>query len=361
VSVDSGTRATRGAGVALEPRVLVPLRIEGEPPALGQAVHALDGETMGTTWSVRFIGPSGLRLTAVEAAIARACDEVIAQMSGWVPDSDLSRFNRAAAGTSCPLPDGFATVVDAALRIADASGGAYDPTAGALVARWGFGPSGDMALAPRHDAPGFHAPTPEECARLHCDWRSLPWDAARRVLIQPGNATLDLSAIAKGFAVDRVSAVLGALGLPDHLVEIGGELRGAGFKSDGQPWWVDLEPPSADCGLVPVRIALHGLSIATSGDYRKCFEAADGVRRSHTIDPRTRRPIEHGLSAVTVLHDSAMWADGWSTALMVLGPDDGLALAERLGLAALLVRRRAPHEGGGFEERFSTAMRALML
>ena len=110
-----------------------------------------------------------------------------------------------------------------------------------------------------------------------------------------------------------------------------------------------------------MRIALHGLSVATSGDYRKFFDAADGGRRSHTIDPRTRQPIAHGLASVTVVHDSAMWADGWSTALMVLGPDDGLALAERLGLAALLRRRRTPAEGGGFEERFSTAMRALML
>jgi thiamine biosynthesis lipoprotein len=316
---------------------------------------------MGTTWSVRFIGPSGLRPAAIEAAVVRACDEVIAQMSGWEVGSDLSRFNRAAAGTACPLPDGFATVVDAAMRIAAESAGAYDPTAGALVALWGFGPSGETARSPRHDAPGFSAPSPQDCDRVHCGWESLAWDRERRVLTQPGEATLDLSAIAKGFAVDRVSAILTSLGLPDHLVEIGGELRGAGLKPEGQPWWVDLEPPSADCGLAPVRIALHGLSVATSGDYRKFFAEGDGPRRSHTIDPRTRRPVEHGLASVTVVHDSAMWADGWSTALMVLGPDEGLALAERLGLAALLVRRRVPTEGGGFEERFSTAMRALML
>ena len=360
----SGTRGTmtaQGAGTALEPRGLVPLRITGEPPALGQAVHALAGQTMGTTWSARFIGPSGLRLAAIETAVVHVCDEVIAQMSGWDANSDLSRFNRAAAGTSWPLPEGFATVVDAALRIAAESDGAYDPTAGALVALWGFGPVGETALAPRHDAPDFHAPTSEDCDRVHCGWDSLPWEAARRVLTQPGEATLDLSAIAKGFAVDRVSAVLTALGLSDHLVEIGGELRGAGLKPDGQPWWVELEPPAAEGGLAPVRIALHGLSVATSGDYRKFFDAADGGRRSHTIDPRTRQPIAHGLASVTVVHDSAMWADGWSTALMVLGPDDGLALAERLGLAALLRRRRTPAEGGGFEERFSTAMRALML
>lgn len=361
MSPASGTTHARTPGLAPEPRVLVPLRIDGEPPALGQLLHALDGETMGTTWSVRFIGPSGLRLAAIEAAIVRACDEVIAQMSGWDAASDLSRFNRAPAGTVCPLPDDFATVLDAALKIAAASGGAYDPSAGALVALWGFGPSGETALAPRHDDPAFRAPSPQDCARVHCGWDALPWDGARRTLTQAGGVALDLSAIAKGFAVDRVSELLGALGLRDHLVEIGGELRGAGLKPDGQPWWVDLEPPAADCGLAPLRIALHGLSVATSGDYRKCFVDTTGQWRSHTIDPRTRRPVEHGLASVTVVHDSAMAADGWSTALMVLGPDEGLALADRLGLAARLVRRRPPAEGGGFEERFSAAMRALML
>ena len=114
MSPASGTTHARTPGLAPEPRVLVPLRIDGEPPALGQLLHALDGETMGTTWSVRFIGPSGLRLAAIEAAIVGACDEVIAQMSGWDAASDLSRFNRAPAGTVCPLPDDFATVLDAA-------------------------------------------------------------------------------------------------------------------------------------------------------------------------------------------------------------------------------------------------------
>ncbi|MET0210987.1 MAG: FAD:protein FMN transferase [Burkholderiaceae bacterium] len=343
---------------ALEPRVLVPLRIQGDPPSLGQTVHALRGETMGTTWSVRFVGPEALKTATVQAAIVAVCDEVIAQMSHWVADSDLSRFNRAGAGTRQSLPGGFAAVVEAALRVAAESGGAYDPTAGALVTLWGFGPAGD---SPRHDEPGFRSPTPAACHAVHCGWRALPWDADTQTLTQPGGATLDLSAIAKGYAVDRVGAMLTQLGLPDHLVEIGGELRGAGFKVDGQPWWVDIEPPAPDAGLAPLRVALHGLSVATSGDYRKVFADTDGARRSHTIDPRSRQPIAHGLASVTVLHEHAMWADGWSTALMVLGPEEGLALADRLGLAAVLVRRRTAAEGGGFEERLSASFRELML
>ncbi len=348
------------ASASLAPRVLVPLRIAGEPPALGQRLHALSGETMGTTWSVRFIGPSSLRLAPVEAAIVQVCDQVIAEMSQWAPDSALSRFNRAPAGSAHALPEGFASVMEAALHIAAASQGAYDPTAGALVALWGFGAAGAAALSPRHDAPDFRPPTEAACARAHCGWESLPWSAADRRLTQPGGATLDLSAIAKGHAVDQVSRLLQSLGLRDHLVEIGGELRGAGLKPDGQPWWVDLEPPSAHSGLAPVRIALHGLAVATSGDYRKFFDDG-GQRRSHTIDPRTRQPIAHGLASVTVVHERAMWADGWSTALMVLGPQAGLALANQFGLAALLVRRRDASEGGGFDEQGSSAWHELLL
>ncbi|WP_255370210.1 FAD:protein FMN transferase [Roseateles sp. YR242] len=338
--------------------MLVPLQIEGAPPSLDQAVHRLAGATMGTTWSVAVIGPAGLRLSPIETAIMRVCEDVIAEMSQWTPDSLLSRFNAAPAGSSHALPEGFARVLAAALQIAETSGGAYDPSAGELVSMWGFGPSGPSARWPRHDDAGFRPPSEADCAQAHCGWHTLVWHASEQRLIQPGGLTLDLSAIAKGDAVDRVSALLTSLGLPNHLVEIGGELRGAGLKPEGQPWWVDLEPPAEACGLAPMRVALHGLAIATSGDYRKFYLDAQGQRRSHTVDPRDRRPVAHGLASVTVIHDSAMWADGWSTALMVLGPAEGLALAERLGLAALLVTRRS---GGGFDEQLSSALRELLI
>jgi thiamine biosynthesis lipoprotein len=316
-------------------RVLVPLQIAGTSPPWGQTVHALQGQTMGTTWSARVVAPAELRLAPIEAAIKRMLAEVIAQMSPWEPDSDLSRFNRAPAGSRHVLPAGFATVMDAALQVAAASDGAFDPTSGELVRRWGFGPPG-----------------PAQAAR--CDWRALQWDG--RALTQSGMARLDLSAIAKGYAVDRLSQLLLECGLPHHLAEIGGELRGAGFKPEGQPWWVDLEPPAADCGLAPLRMALHGLSIATSGDYRRCYIDAQGQRRSHTIDPRSGEPIAHGLAAVSVVHESAMWADGWSTALMVMGAEAGLRFATERGLAALFTQRRAD----GFEELFTPAMKAML-
>lgn len=370
----AASRAPQGHPLA--PRVAVPHEIAGEPPALGQPIHRLSGTTMGTTWSVALVGPPGLRLGPIDSAIQRICNDVIQEMSQWTPDSVLSRFNRAAPGSDHLLPEGFARVLDAAMRIADLSGGAYDPTAGELVGLWGFGPAVTGAddgagtgtgTGPgtrstiawrRHDDPGFRTPSPEQCAQAHCGWQTLQWDAARRLLTQPGRATLDLSAIAKGDAVDRLSEMLTSLGLAHHLVEVGGELRGAGLKPEGQPWWVDLEPPQSDFALPPMRVALHGLSIATSGDYRKTYLDARGQRFSHTVDPRQRRPVMHGLASVTVLHPSAMWADGWSTALMVLGPDEGLQLAEQQQLAARLVIRRP---SGRFDERLSSALQALLI
>jgi len=318
-----------------EARVLVPLQIEGTPPPWDQATHALQGLTMGTSWSVRLVAPAELRLNIVEAAISRALDEVIAEMSHWEPDSALSRFNRAPAGSAHLLPEGFAAVMDAALQIAQASGGAFDPTVSELVRQWGFGPPGAVQAA-------------------RCDWRQLGWDGQR--LTQSGTARLDLSAIAKGHAVDRVAQALNDWGIEHHLVEVGGELRGAGMKPDGQPWWVDLEAPEADCALAPLRIALHGVAIATSGDYRRFRIDDSGQRRSHSVDPRTGEPIAHGLASVSVVHESAMWADGWSTALMVLGLEEGLQLAREQRLVARFVQRVET----GFSEHFSPAMAELL-
>ena len=328
-------------------RVLVPAHVDATPPPLGGIVHALAGRTMGTTWNVRLVCGARFARQAVVAAIQSELDEIVAQMSTWEPDSDLCRFNRAAAGSRHALPAPLFDVLAAGLAVARASDGAFDPTAGALVDAWGFGP----AAGPRR---------PPDAATLagalsRRGWQRLALDAGTRHALQPGGLALDLSAIAKGHAVDRVAARLGALGIESHLVEIGGELRGTGIKPDGQPWWVQLEHPDPERCTRETVIALHGLSVASSGDYRRWFEH-DGARLSHTIDPRDGQPIRHGVASVTVIHAQCMLADAWSTALGVLGADQGLALADRLGLAALFVVRRE----GGFDEHASAAFEALL-
>ena len=326
-------------------RVLVPAEISGAPAPWGLVQHTLDGATMGTHWSVRLWAGAGLPEAPPRRAIQAVLDDVIAQMSTWEPDALISRFNRLPSGGALVLPESFALVIDTALQVARRSGGAFDPTVGAAVAHWGFGPA---SLAEGLCAPARPA-----------HWAHLPWDTTTRRLIQPGGLRLDLSAIAKGHAVDRVSAVLRDSGLPHHLVDIGGELSGQGLKPSGQPWWVDLEMPDPACPLPPTRVALHGLTAATSGDYRRWHAGPQGQRLSHTLDPRTGAPVPHAVASVTVLHPSAMWADAWATALMVLGPVEGLALAEAEGLPALWIERPTPAQAG-WRETLSPALRALL-
>ncbi|ATE67333.1 FAD:protein FMN transferase [Rhizorhabdus dicambivorans] len=274
---------------------------------------------MGTGWSMRFAAPVGCDMAAIEAAILARLDVIITEMSHWRADSLISAYNRAAPGSWHALPADFARVMQAAIGIAHRSGGAFDPTIGHLVDLAGFGPD----PARLDEDPGRI-----EAARTAAGWQRLRYHEGR--LLQPGGVALDLSGIAKGHAVDAVANLLNEQGISDVLVEIGGELAGRGIRPDGDPWWVDLEDPPG-ISLPRLRIALHRLAVATSGDYR---------RGGHTLDPRSGRSIANGLHSVSVIHPSAMLADAWATALTVLGPEDGLATAKREGLAARLVADR---------------------
>lgn len=311
--------------------------------APGASIVSLGGETMGTTWSVKFVESARVSTTQIQRMIDGVLDGVIREMSPWIPDSHISRFNNAAPGTWHAMPADFIAVLRCARSAAELSGGAYDPTAGALVDLWGFGPHGHPR---RPDAPAIAA------ARETSGWTRLKLDDAR--VFQPGGLRLDFSSIAKGFAVDKISAHLVALGVPDHLVEIGGELVGQGIKPDGSPWWVALEQPRSGEARETI-VALHNLSIATSGDSERSFEH-DGRCFSHTIDPRSGYPVSDLVASVTVLHRHCMWADALSTALLVLGPEAGFALAKELNLAARFVLRHP----SGIEERLTPAMTAML-
>ncbi|SPC20052.1 FAD:protein FMN transferase [Cupriavidus taiwanensis] len=332
-------------------RVLVPVALSAptSPPAAGARLQRWGGPTMGTSWSVAALLPPDADAGAIGAGIRAVLGRVIAQMSNWEADSDLSRFNRAPSGSWHALPADAFAVLQAALQVARDSGGAYDPSAGPLVDLWGFGP------APARRAP----PSPDDvqAARGRCGWARIEIDAAGRRAWQPGGVALDFCAIAKGFAVDAVARYLCEQGLEHHLTEIGGELRGHGVKPDGMPWWVALEaPPGAGSDdAQQTLVALHGLSVATSGDYRRYFDS-DGRRYAHTIDPRTGYPASHALASVTVIHPQCMLADALSTALTVLGPDAGMAHARRHGVAARFLVRTA----NGFLEHLSPAFAAML-
>lgn len=328
-------------------RIAIPLDIS--PPASRPRCGAMvefGGPTMGVAWSVKALAPPGFDLPKARDQIQTLLNRLVAQMSPWEPQSDISRFNRAPAGAWLGMPPAFHHVLTAALAWARASDGAFDPTAGRLVDLWGFGPAGPVEAPP--------AAAEISAALAACGWDRLALDGPRA--FQPGGLDLDFSGIAKGFAVDEVSRALSVMGLPDHLVEIGGELRGQGVKQNGEPWWVEIAlPPGALLPEGPILLALHGLSVATSGDYRR-FLDHDGQRYAHTLDPRLGRPIDNGVRSVSVVHEACMDADALSTALGVLGPQTGPEFAVRHGLAAHFL----VDDGAGLREILSPKLQAML-
>lgn len=326
-----------------EPTVLLPLhdRLPTRPPS--DVIWDFSGETMGTTWSVRLVPEPAVDDASYRAAIEAELARQVALFSHWDPTSELSRFNAADNGV-VPVSEAFLDLIVRCLDFAQATDGAVDPTLGALVNLWGFGPPGPCSKA---DLPSS---SEIEAALAVSGWRRLAVDAAAGTLVQPGGLRLDLSALAKGHAVNAVSARLGALGSTHHLVEIGGELIGRGVKPDGQPWWVEIETPLAR----PIRAALFHLAVATTGDGVHAFERG-GQRYGHTLDGRTGVPINDEVASVTVFADTAFEADAWATALTVIGPEVGLARAASENLAASFVLRR----NDGLVERVTPAWAAM--
>lgn len=306
------------------------------------------GLAMGVTWTLKAVTLPGLGPEVLARTVQGRLDAVVREMSPWEPSSHISAFNRAPAGAWLDLPEGFAQVMVCALEMAPLGQGAFDPTIGALTDLWGFGPAGPV------EAP----PTPEriEAALARAGWERLAFEAQPWRLRQPGGLALDLSGIAKGFGVDLAARALLALGVRHFLLEVGGELRGEGLKPDGLPWWVELERLEGEVeGQSPVVLALCGLSVATSGDYRR-YMIHEGRRLAHTLDPRTGRPSERGVACVSVLHAEAMRADAWCTLLSVVGAEEGLALCAAHGIPA----RFLVHTKKGLEERLSPAFQALL-
>jgi thiamine biosynthesis lipoprotein len=289
---------------------------------------------MGTSYSVKLVAPvEPSRLDETATNIRARLEELDKRLSTFRETSEVSRFN-ADPGT-----DWFAVsaetvfILRQGIEVSALSGGAFDMTVGPLVDLWGFGPVGEPTRVPAQaEIDALLASTGYELLQI----RASP-PAVRRT--RPG-VQIDLSAIAKGYAVDELTVVLDNAGVGAYLVEIGGEVRARGVKTDGTAWRIAVESPVAGTRLVQSVVRLRDVAIATSGDYRNFFEH-DGVRYSHTIDPRTGRPITHDLGAASVISETAMHADAWATALLVLGPERGLEMARREGLAANLIIRSA--------------------
>jgi thiamine biosynthesis lipoprotein len=285
---------------------------------------------MGTRYAAVFFAPEHLDLADLRHDLQQAVDAVDGQMSTWKADSDLMVFNRAPVGVWHEVPGQLATVIETALEVGRLSDGAFDIGVGDLVTAWGFGPGGG---APDLGTSGTASAGQRRPAHL-----ALELDRSAGCLRKHAPISLDLSGIAKGFGVDELSRVLSKHKIARYLVSIDGELRAGQQKPDGSAWSVALEKPDTDRRDAAGVIELVEAALATSGDYRHFIER-DGVRYAHTIDPHRRAPLLNGPAAATVRAPTAMEADAWATAMMVLGPIRGSELASDLGLDVLFAER----------------------
>ncbi|MEM9187467.1 MAG: FAD:protein FMN transferase [Planctomycetota bacterium] len=332
-------------------------------PAPG--VVAIEGATMGTRYHAKVVvtTPEAFDVAGLKAAIDGRLAELNQVLSTYEPESELSRFNRSPPGEWFPVSADLAAVASFALKTAEESGGAFDPTVGPLVNLWGFGPLG------RRETP----PTDEEIAvaRRVVGYRAVTLRADPPALKKTSQGVyLDFSAIAKGYASDDIGRLITELGdayLRDaprgegaaplgggYMIEIGGEVATRGTKPGGGPWKIGLQRPDAAAGELSGVAELRDEALATSGDYRNFFEAG-GQSYSHTIDPLTGRPVTHNLAAVTVRAATCMEADAVATALLVMGPGRGYDWAEERGVAALLIERTE----NGPAEKTTTAWQAV--
>ncbi|WP_244506093.1 FAD:protein FMN transferase [Microbulbifer marinus] len=298
---------------------------------------------MGTSYHITVVDvPAGLTRAELQQLIDSELQQVNQEMSTYINDSELMRFNRGPVGEAVPVSEHLAQVVELSKDIYRRSDGAFDVTVGPLVNLWGFGPQPEPEQVPDDAAIASLQ------QQLGSDALTIDRGPDRITRSRP--VQIDLSAIAKGHGVDRVAQLLETKGIANYLVEIGGELRTLGRNPKGREWRIGIESPDPSGRIVQKPISVSGKSVATSGDYRNYYER-DGVRYAHSIDPRTGRPLQHRLASVTVIAETCAEADGLATALNVLGADAGLKLAEREHLAVfMLVKTDA-----GFEERYSSS------
>uniref|UniRef100_UPI003444A3B8 FAD:protein FMN transferase n=1 Tax=uncultured Halomonas sp. TaxID=173971 RepID=UPI003444A3B8 len=304
----------------------------------------LEGGVFGSFYQVTIADPlTRGELNDLETGILAELEAVDAGMSIYRDDSELMAFNQAPTEEWQPLSDKLFEVLAIGRTVSEESGGAFDMTVGGLVNLWSFGAEARPKEVPTD------AELASRLARVGTD--ALELDAGQREARRMRDVTIDLGGVAKGHATDRVADFLAAEGIEHYLVNLGGDLLASGYRDGEQePWRIGIEAPLADRQEAQYMLALHDVSVATSGDYRNYFEE-DGRRYSHTLDPRTGRPITHHLASVSVFHTSNAWADAWATALMVLGEEAGMALAREHQLSALMILR----EDDGWTSRVTPA------
>ncbi len=305
---------------------------------------------MGTTYTIKINEPdSELSTEDLSTGIKGILTDVNNKMSTYIDDSELSLINKENSQQWIPLSADLHEIISDAIRISELTAGSFDITVGPLVNLWGFGPSGDTQ----------HIPNPTDISAAlartgieHIKLRNSP--AAIQKTID--SIYIDLSGIAKGYAVDKIAEYLMQQNITNYLVEIGGEIRASGRNEIDFPWRVGIERPIPEQRAVQRVIKLENIAMATSGDYRNYFEE-DGKHFSHTIDPLTGLPINHTLASVTVLHESASWADALATAFLVMGKDAACKIAKQQNLAVFFLERTQT----GFTESHTDVFQGYLL
>lgn len=310
----------------------------------GPEIIKISGSKMGTSYHVTIVADQPAPVDLAKQ-IEQTLDRVDQSMSTYKVDSEISQFNQLDVGQRLVISDDFDQVLRITRKVWQKSGGTLDPTVGPLVDIWGFGPTFTGDVVPSDSA-------------IQRSLASIGFDAVNRtvnnqqiLLSKSRPLRLDLSAVAKGYAVDLVADLLEMNALPDYLVEVGGETRVSGLNPEGDPWRLAIESPSLTEAVAQV-LNLEAGAVATSGDYRNYFER-DGVRYSHTIDPRSGRPTTHSVASVTVVADTCAEADAWATALIVMNSDQAVDLANELKIPVYIVARQDKGYTVSYSETFT--------
>ena len=323
------------------------------PHVSDRQVYTFNGATMGTTYTLKVVG-SGISAEEqhrIHDVVDARLQAINGMMSTYDPNSEISRFNQWTAPEPFAVSADLMAVLTRAERISNESDGAFDVTVGRLVDLWGFGPTERYRDHPPTDGTVVKALRQCGYTKLHLDPKALTIQKDMPMMY------VDLSAIAKGYGVDYAGQALEEAGCMDYMLEVGGEVRTRGRNAQGEWWQIAIEEPAAGQRSVHRVVPLANKAMATSGDYRN-FVEEDGVVLSHTIDPKTGRPITHRLASATVLHDECAVADGYATAMMALGPERGMEMAERLGLAVFLIIHDVKN---GFVDEASNAFEAYLV
>lgn len=313
------------------------------------SIYTLSGRTMGTSYTIKIVVREDLvNVADLKQSIDEVLSQVDAAMSTYKDDSELSRFNQSGVG----LPFVFSTstfgVIEYAHYVSTISSGAFDITVGPLVSLWGFGADGAI----------HNPPADAKIASLlkNIGFSNLVMNASQKSVTKKQDLQIDLSAIAKGYAVDKVAEVIELSGVENYLVEVGGETRTKGVNQAGSVWRLGVEKPDVTGRSVVSVVEVPDMALATSGDYRNFF-VSNGKRYSHTISPTTGRPVEHNLASVSVLAESCMEADALATALLVMGEEKGYNFAQEHKLKAYFIYR----DQDAFQVRITDGFKPYLL